>query len=93
MRVTRRTRARVIRTYAEDIERQGAMCSFECGRCNSAGRTRNAVSWKLGQRVFGLDRDRGKGRAAEGRKKGGEGVREELGGSKEGRSRRKRRIG
>lgn len=36
--------------------------SFECSRCNSAGRTRNAVSWKLGQRVFGLDRDSGKGR-------------------------------
>lgn len=54
------------------------MCSFECGRCNRAGRTRNAVSWKLGQRVFGLDRDRGKGRAAEGGNKEGakEGVRE-----------------
>lgn len=33
------------------------MCSFECSRCNRAGRTRNAVSWKLGQRVFGLDRE------------------------------------
>lgn len=49
-------------------EARGAY-SFECGRCNRTGRTRNAVSWKLGQRVFGLDRDSGNRGAAEGRKR------------------------
>lgn len=48
---------RVVHTCTKDIGKY----SFECGRCNSAGRTRNAVSWKLGQRVFGLDGDSGKG--------------------------------
>lgn len=37
------------------------MYNFECGRWKRTGRTRNAVSWKLGQRVFGRDRDCGQG--------------------------------
>lgn len=58
------------RTYLHEGHRQvRGTYSFECGRCNSAGRTRNAVSWKLGQRVFELDGDSGKGGVVEGRKR------------------------
>lgn len=45
------------------------MYNFECGRWKRTGRTRNAVSWKLGQRVFGRDRDCGQGRTVERRKR------------------------
>lgn len=46
------------------------MYNFECGRCNRTGRTRNAVSWKLGQRVFGArQRLSGEGRTVERRKR------------------------